>query len=167
MAWLMSGCVVWYFGECFPACGMWPCYYCFGTAITCFFCDIKPAGSGILRNFHYNSGSTNCIIRHQSSARSVQLGYRRSRNLPHNSVQQSAARSTTSRLQHTTQYNKPKPALPVDVETTQTARVQQLVSPGGRPISYRELKAHNTSIFSTRTSARPPSCLLLKISPSR
>ena len=72
--------------------------------------DIQPAGAGILRKYHYSSGSIFlrisvpvssesliCGSQYQSGARSVQFGLRKSRNPPYNCVQNLAARNTTSR----------------------------------------------------------------------
>ena len=56
---------MWYVGECFRACGRCPCYFffldssilCLDSSILFSFSAMKPAGSGILRKYHYNNGS--------------------------------------------------------------------------------------------------------------
>ena len=122
MAWLFGGRFVWYVGECFRARGKWPCYFVFGTAAIRF---ASPIQSRLALAYF---GSTTTIV----DEKNVKFSANRVRDRCNLVIKAAETHLTivfnqqqgAQQVGSNTHYTKPKPALPVDRETTHTAAAQ-------------------------------------------
>ena len=119
----MGGCVAWYVGECFRACGRWPCYFVFWYSNNlCFYPLCRPALA------YFRSTTINAISIH-SRVHTKRVRDRRNLVLEAAEIhltlvfknQQQGVQQGGSNIQW---YTNTKPALPCDRQTTQTAAAQ-------------------------------------------